>query len=101
MSGATIDISIVIPNRAIVFGVSTRTTTTITGDSSYDCGMSGDTSNFGGTLGIAAGSTNAGVIDPQAFYSDMAVRLTANGGSFTAGTVKVALHYMLPVVPQG
>ncbi|MBO9422911.1 hypothetical protein J7481_25625 [Labrenzia sp. R4_2] len=80
--------------------MSTRTTTAITGAASYDCGISGETSKFGGSLGIAEGSTNAGVIGPQAFYSDTNVRLTADGGSFTAGAVKVALHYLLPVVPQ-
>ncbi|MEO9649063.1 MAG: hypothetical protein ABJG04_03490, partial [Roseobacter sp.] len=100
LSGASVDTSIVIPNRAIVFGVSTRTSTTITGATSYDCGISGEISKFGGSLGIAAGSTNAGVIGPQAFYSDTAVRLTANGGSFSGGAVKVVLHYFLPVVPQ-
>jgi len=41
------------------------------------------------------------VVGPQAFYSDTPVRLTANGGSFTGGAVKVVLHYFLPLVPQG
>ncbi|MEP1932763.1 MAG: hypothetical protein ABJJ37_15930 [Roseibium sp.] len=100
LSGASVDTSIVIPNRAVVWCVSTRTSTAITGAASYDCGIAGETSKFGGSLGIAEGSTNAGVIGPQAFYSDTAVRLSANGGSFTAGAVKVVLHYMLPVVPQ-
>ncbi|MEP5808853.1 MAG: hypothetical protein ABJL55_01235 [Roseibium sp.] len=66
---------------------------------SYKLGNANETSKFGGSLGLAEGSTNAGVIWPQAFYSDTAVRLTANGGSFTAGAVKVVLHYFLPVVP--
>jgi len=99
LSGASVDTSIVIPNRAVVWCVSTRTSTAITGAASYDCGIVGETSKFGGSLGIAEGSTNAGVIGPQAFYSDTALRLSANGGSFTAGAVKVVLHYMLPVVP--
>jgi len=101
LSGASVDTSIVIPNRAVVWCVSTRTSTAISGAASYDCGIAGETSKFGGSLGIAEGSNNAGVIGPQAFYSDTAVRLSANGGSFTAGAVTVALHYLLPVVPQG
>ncbi|GGB55431.1 ribonuclease III [Roseibium aquae] len=99
LSGATALTSIVIPDRAIVFGVSTRTTTAITGAASYDCGIAGEVSKFGGSLGIAAGATNAGVIGPQAFYADTPVQLTANGGAFTGGAVKVVLHYFLPVVP--
>jgi hypothetical protein len=100
LSGASVDTSIVIPNRAVVWCVSTRTTVAITGATSYNCGISGETSKFGGSLGIAEGSTNAGVIGPQAFYSDTNVRLSGNGGNFTGGAVKVVLHYLLPVVPQ-
>ncbi|MBO6758780.1 MAG: hypothetical protein JJ902_20795 [Roseibium sp.] len=73
LSGASVASSIVIPDRAIVFGVSTRTTTAITGAASYDCGISGEPSKFDGSLGIAEASTNAGVIGPQAFYADTAV----------------------------
>lgn len=94
-SGTTIDSTIVIPNRAIVLGVSCRTVTTVTGATSFDCGISGEQSKFGGSLGVAAGSTNMGVIGPTAFYSDTPVRLTANGGSFSGGSVRIAIHYIL------
>lgn len=83
-----------IPNRAVVVGVSTRTTQTVTGASSYDCGISGEQSKFGGSLGAAAGSTNIGVIGPTAFYADTPIRITANGASFTGGKVRVAIHYI-------
>lgn len=99
MSGATVDSSILIPDRTILLGVSTRTVTTITGATSYDCGIAGEADKFGAALGVAAGSTNAGVIGPQAFYADTAVRLTANGGNFTGGAVRVALHYLTVGVP--
>jgi hypothetical protein len=91
--------TIVIPNRAIVIGVSTRTTETVTGATSYDCGTASEPSKFGGSLGIAVGSTNAGVIGPTAFYSDTPVRLTAGGGSFTGGKVRVAVHHLFCDVP--
>ncbi len=100
LSGAYVETSSIIPNRAIVFGVSTRTVTSITGAASYDCGLSGEQSKFGGSLGISAGSTNAGVIGPTAFYADTPVRLTANGSDFTSGAVRLAVHCLLPVVPQ-
>lgn len=100
LSGASVDSSIVIPNRAIVLGVSSRTVTAITGATSYDCGIAGETWKFGGSLGVAAGSINAGVIGPQAFYTDTAVRLTANGASFTAGAVRIAVHYATVGVPS-
>lgn len=100
LSGATVDTTIQIPNRAIVFCVSTRTTTAVTGAASYDCGISGQSGKFGGSLGAALNSTNAGVIGPEAFWSDTSVRLTANGSNFSGGAVRVAIHYFLPTVPQ-
>jgi hypothetical protein len=88
-----------IPNRAIVLGVASRTTLAITGASSYAVGVSGDTSKFGGSLGISLGSTNIGVIGPTAFYSDTAVRITAAGSNFTGGKVRLVVYFLEMVAP--
>lgn len=100
LSGASVDTSITIPDRAILLGVSSRTVTTITGATSYDCGTAAAVDKFGALLGIAAGSNNAGVIGPEALYAATAVRLTANGGDFTGGAVRIALHYLTIAVPS-
>ena len=100
LSGASVTSTITIPDRAIVLAVSTRTVTAITGATSYDCGIAGDTAKFGGSLGIAAGSTNVGAIGPQAFYAATPIVLTANGGSFTGGDVRIAIQYLLPTAPS-
>lgn len=100
LSGASRVSTIEIPNRAIVLGVSTRTTTTITGATSYDCGIVDELGKFGATLGVAAGSTNVGVVGPEAFYADTPIRLTANGGNFTGGAVRIAIHYLTLGVPS-
>jgi hypothetical protein len=92
--GASTATSVVIPNRAIVLAVSTRTTVAVTGAASYNCGVSGDTSKFGGSLGVAKNSNNVGVIGPTAFYSDTPVLLSAVGGSFVTGKVRVAIHVL-------
>ncbi len=92
LSGAFTDSTMVIPNRAIVFAVSTRTIQAVTGASSYDCGISGETSKYGGSLGGATNSTNIGVTGPTPFYSDTAIRLTANTANFTGGKVRIAIH---------
>lgn len=94
LSGAATATSIAIPNRAIVLAVSTRTTAAITGAASYNCGVSGDTSKFGGSLGVAKNSSNIGVIGPTAYYADTPVLLTAIGGNFVAGKVRVAIHVL-------
>ncbi|MFG1375499.1 DUF2793 domain-containing protein [Xanthobacter autotrophicus] len=100
LAGAFVETAMAIPDRAIVLAVSTRTIAAVTGATSYDCGISGEASKFGGSLGVAAGAANVGVIGPTAFYAATPVRLTANGGSFTGGTVRVALHLLTCSAPE-
>jgi hypothetical protein len=94
VSGASTATTIAIPNRAVVLAVSTRTTVAVTGAASYNCGVSGDTSKFGGSLGVAKNSSNVGVIGPTAYYADTPVLLTAVGANFTGGKVRVAIHVL-------
>lgn len=100
LSGATVTTSIVIPARGVVLAVSTRTTQAITGAGSYACGIGGEASKFGSFLGVALNSSNIGVIGPTAFYSDTAVVLTAAGGAFTGGKVKVAIQVLTFAAPD-
>lgn len=92
LAGAFTAATAPIPERSLVLAVTTRTLAAVTGAASYDCGIAGETSKFGGSLGAAAGSTNIGVIGPTAFYAPTPVRLTANGGAFTGGRVRLAIH---------
>lgn len=96
LSGATTNSTVQIPNGAIVLAVSNRVVTAITGATSYSCGVSGNTGQFGSSLGVAAGSTSRGVIGPTAFYADTPVLYTAAGGNFTGGQVRMTIHYILP-----
>lgn len=100
LSGATRTSTIQIPDRSICLGVSTRTTAGIGGATSYDCGIAGEVAKFGGSLGAALGSTNIGVIVPEAFYADTPIVLTANGSNFTGGSVRLAIHYLTLGVPS-
>ena len=40
-----------------------------------------------------------GVIGPQAFYADTPIRLTARGGNFTGGAVRIAIHLLIVELP--
>jgi hypothetical protein len=93
-SGSYVDSSIAFPTRSIMLCCACRTVTNVTGASSYNCGIAGDTSKFGGTLSISAGATNIGVIGPTAVYASTPVRLSANGSNFTGGTIRVSLSYL-------
>lgn len=89
-----------IPDRAIVLGVASRTTAAITGATSYGVGIGGNITQFGNLLGIAAGSTNNGVIGPTAFYADTRVRVTANSANFTGGRVRLIIYFLEMSVPS-
>lgn len=91
--GSSVDSTIVIPDRAIVEAVTTRTTEDIVGATSYDCGVAASTNQFGGSLGISAGSTNSGVISPQAFYAPTPIVISSVGGSFVSGKVRIGIHF--------
>lgn len=99
LAGAFVNSTIVIPNGAIVFNVSERVVTQITGATSFSVGIAGDAGKFGALLGLNAGSTNRGTIGPTGFYADTPVRLTPAGGNFTGGAVRIAIHYYMPNPP--
>jgi hypothetical protein len=94
LSGASVATTVMIPSRAIVLGVSTRTSVAITGATSYSCGVAGDAGKFGSSLGVAKNASNVGVIGPAAYYADTPVVITAAGGSFTGGKVRVSIQVM-------
>ncbi|WP_417471294.1 DUF2793 domain-containing protein [Maricaulis sp.] len=100
LTGASVVTAMMIPARSIVFCVSVRTTEGITGATSFDCGIAGETAKFGGSLGVSEGASNLGVVGPTAFYSDTALVLTGNGGSFTGGAVSLAIHAWMPEAPD-
>jgi hypothetical protein len=107
LSGASVISTIQIPNRAIVLAVSVRVVTAITGATSFNVdattsssGGTGTTAGqFGSSLGIAAGSSNCGIIGPTAWYAASTLTLTANGGNFTAGAVRLSIQYLTCGVP--
>lgn len=100
-SGASVNTTIQIPANGILEAVTTRTVTAVTGASSYDCGPVGGTvDEFGSSLDISADSTNVGSINPTAYSSATAIKLTANGSDFTGGQVRVAIHCRVFQEPQ-
>lgn len=100
LTGAFVDATAaVIADRMTVLAVASRTTQAITGATSYSVGVAGNTSQFGGSLGAALGSSNIGVIGPTAFYANTPVRVTAAGGNFTGGKVRVVLYALAFAAP--
>ena len=94
LSGASISAPTQIPAGALMLAVAARVVTAIAGATSFSVGYSGSVGAFGSGLGIAVGSTNEGMIGPNPFYSATTVVLTAAGGNFTAGAVRLSLMYL-------
>jgi len=94
LSGASVTTTVAFPNQCIILGVSVYVVDAITGATDYDVGDGSTQDRFGGSLGIATGSNNQGLIGPLGNYGVTTVTLTSNGGSFTAGDVRVGLHYI-------
>ena len=99
LAGASTDTTMVIPIRAMVLAVSMRVNQLITGATSFSMGIAGSTTKFGTTLGVSVGWQQIGLITPEAFYSPTPIRLTAAGGNFTGGKVRVAIHRFLFSAP--
>ena len=89
-----------IPDRAVVLGVASRTTLSITGATSYAVSVLTAIPHSSGIFSASRlGSTNNGVIGPTAFYANTRVRVTANGGNFTAGKVRLIVYFLEMSVP--
>jgi hypothetical protein len=95
LSGSSTNASLQIPANCIVLSVGARVVTAITGASSYEVGVAGNLSQFGSLLSTSAGSTNYGLIGPTAFYSATTLTITAAGGSFAGGQVRLSISYLL------
>ncbi len=95
LSGASTNASLQIPANCIVLAVGARVITTITGVTSYEVGVTGNLSQFGSGLALGAGSSNFGLIGPTAFYTATTLTITAAGGSFAAGVVRLSISLLL------
>jgi len=99
LSGATVAATGVIPAGVLLVACAMRVTTAITGATSFSVGYTGSTSAFGSSLSIAAGATNSGLIGPNPFYNATSVILTAAGGNFSGGAVRLSLMYLSVAPP--
>jgi hypothetical protein len=93
-AGGSVTSPIVIPARAIVFGVTGRVVTAITGGAtSWSLGVAGDVGRFGTGLGMALNSWVNGPAAPIVYWSPTALLLSAQGGDFAGGSVRMAVHF--------
>jgi hypothetical protein len=96
-TGATMTSSIAFPAGCLVVGVTTRVTTLITGATSQDIGDGTDVDMWGSGRGVALGSTTdiqqSTLANPKYDLTGKNIVFTAVGGNYTAGAVKISIHY--------
>ena len=85
----------IIPDKAVVLGVTGRVTTAIAGVTGWSLGVAGATNRCGSGYGPAFNAFAHGVTgQPQAYFGATALEITAEGGSFTGGAIRLAMHYL-------
>ena len=98
LSGATVTATNLIPAGSLVLGVTARVTTLITGATSFEIGDGVDADRWGTTIAVAANTTtdiaNFTIASPVYYTAANNVVLTANGSNFTAGAVRLTVHYI-------
>ena len=85
----------IIPDKAIVLGVTARVTQAITGATGWSLGVAGSTDRYGSGYGPDLNAFAQGVTgQPLTYYGGTELVITAEGGDFTGGTIRLAVHYL-------
>ena len=95
-SGASFNTGIAIPAGAMVIGAVAKVTQALTGGlTTWRLGTADSNNRFGQGLGKAAGSWARGMLGaPMTYYNSANLLMTGEGGGFTGGKVKLAVHWL-------
>lgn len=101
-AGASSVTTAIIPQNAQVIGVTGRIIQTITGDlTSWRLGVTGSLDRYGSGLGMLQNSYILGLTgSPVTYYANTALELTADGGTFTDGVVRLSVQYITLTPPR-
>ncbi len=93
----------IMTQQGMMIGVTARVVEPITGSlTSWSLGSPGAPDRFGHGLGIAAGSWCRGLLSqPSTVWAPEPLLLSATGGSFTSGAVRIAVHALTLALPGG
>lgn len=102
-AGSLSTVSGLIPANTVVYGVTARVLSDLSGPASIEIGVSGSTNRYGSGIGVTQGAWARGLTgNPLAYYSDTDVVLTAAGGDFSgAGVIRIAVHFAELTLPRG
>lgn len=93
-AGASVTTPVLFPARAIAYGITGRVISGVTGTATtWDIGVAGDLQRYGAGLGTSLNSWVSGPGAPQVYWSPTALEITAQGGNFAGGTIRLIAHY--------
>ncbi len=94
-AGATSETSAFVPDKAVVVGVTARVTSAVTGATSWSLGATGSPDRYGSGFGVSQNAFAHGVTgSPIAYFGGSTLLMTATGGNFTGGAVRLDVHYI-------
>jgi hypothetical protein len=100
--GASSETAPVIPDKAILLGVTGRVLSGLGAGVAFRVGIPGAPDRYGSGYGGATGSTVHGVTgQPVAYYGATPLRLEAEGAPFAGGRIRLALHFLALTAPRG
>lgn len=94
--------ALVIPDKAVVFGVTGRVLDAMTGPglTGWRLGTPDASGRYGSGYGLVAGSWAQGVTgSPLAYYGDTALLIEGEGGTVTAGRLRLCIHALILTPP--
>lgn len=91
----------IIPSHSMVFGVTARVVSEITGSlSSWRLGTDASDDRFGSGLGLFRGDVARGILGvPFAEYAAVPLEIAPENGEFLGGRVRLAVHFAALTVP--
>lgn len=99
-AGAASTTAAVIPEKAIVYGVTARVIEPIAGPTRWRLGAGGASGRYGSGYGCEAGAFAHGVTSsPLAYFAPTALLLEAENGAFASGRVRLCVHYVALTPP--
>lgn len=100
--GASVVTGDVIPASAVVFGITGIVVDAITGAATaWRLGVPGAEDRYGSGIGTPAGAWLQGVTgQPLAYYAPTPLVVTAEGGDFAGGVVRLAVHLYRMRLPR-
>jgi hypothetical protein len=99
-AGASVVAQLAFPARSIALGVTGRVTAAISGTASaWEIGVAGDEARYGTGLGMGQNAWINGPATPIVMWDATPLVLSAVGGTFAGGTVRLVAHYAELALP--